>query len=173
MATTLTVNNIQVALSFQYDNPLAIAPAKQSGSFNYLKSLADGTGAGAANKIYQNRLTIAGGATTTLDLNSTTGTPTTDIFGNNLAFTKVRLLYVHHRTTTTASAITVGGNASAFKNWVADASDKVKVKNGACLLVCRTDADGYAVVDSTGDLLDIVNLDGSNAATVDVVIIGE
>ncbi len=39
------------------------------------------------------------------------------------------------------------------------------------MLAC-TDATGYAVTTTTGDILKIVNIDGVNSATVNVVIIG-
>jgi len=175
MATTLTVDSLKVSASLTLTDTtsygqLVTAPA----SFSYKTALAQGTGIKAARYCYVATLTIAASATTSLDLHGGAGTPIKDPLGNDLTFVKIRGIYVAlDEAVNLASGVSVGGNANGLANWVGAANDKVMVLSGGAFFLFTNSAAGYAVVGATGDLLDITNLDSVNAATVNVMIVGE
>lgn len=170
MATSLTVNQLRVSVGWQYDNVHAFGNSSNANSFTYSKSLTDGSGASKANKIYLATVTIAAGGNLQVDLSGSLN----DIYGNLLTFTRVKAVYFELATDTSSTSITVGGASSnAFVNWVADATDKVRIRNGGTFFLACTDATGYVVTAGTGDILQINNEDGSNIATIKMCIIGE
>jgi len=177
MPTTLTVNPITAKVSWDYQSTNNFGTNSiQNASFTYSKSTTNGTGAGKAQKLHVDTLTIAGGATTTLDLDGVL----TDVFGTAISFDRIKVIYIELTTTTTSTSITVGGHATqAFRNWITGAPDmdtaqpKIRVRNGGCFFLACTDATGYDVTNTTQDKLNITNEDGSNAATVNICLIGE
>lgn len=173
MATTLDLNQAQVLIGWRYTNSHTVASPVQNGSISYNFGALAGTGAGKANAIYQSQFTVSPSATTTIDLTWVTGSPAGDIYGNTIAFSGIKAMYIEHLDDTAASAVTVGGNANAFAAWVGHQSDKVKVKNGACLFLGNPNAEGYFVGTHLTGQLDITNLDASNTATVKLVLIGQ
>lgn len=177
MATSLTVNSILAKVNFGFTNTNSFGTSSEcNATFDYSTTLSNGTGAGAAQKVYAATLTISASTTTNLDLAGSL----TDLFGNVITFSKIKVIYVELDTTTTASSILVGGHATlALANWItsADTLDNdqpaIRVRNnGVFMLACR-DATGYAVTATTEDMLSIENEDASNAATVNVCLIGE
>ncbi len=172
MATTLTINNFKASLGFSYINSTTYGTnAEANGVFSYSESLTNGTGAAKAQKLYASQITIAGGATTSIDLSGSL----TDQFGNALVFTKVKIIYIQldDSVTPQASSISVGGNAAAVAACFGNANDKVVILAGGIFLLGNNSANGYAVTATTADILDITNLDGSVIATVNVGIVGE
>lgn len=177
MATTLAVNPIRVQVGWAFESTTSFGTnTTNNAGFSYSTSLANGTGAGAAQKLYAATVTQVGGNTTNYDL----AAGLTDLFGTSITFARFKVLYVHLTTTTTATSIKVGGHATAaVGNWItsADTLDNdqpaVRVRNGGILFLACTDATGYVVTATTDDLLTIVNEDGSNTATINLLIVGE
>lgn len=177
MATSLTVSPVTAQVAWAFSNTNSFGTSSQNNaSMTYSDTLSNGTGADAARYMYAATLTISASTTTNLDLAGSL----TDLYGNTLTFGKVKVIFVHLKTTTTASSIKVGGHATAaFGNWIgsADSLDNdqpfIRVRNNGCFLLSCADATGYGVTATTDDILSIVNEDASNAATVDVCIIGE
>ena len=174
MAKTLSAGPFRLTGSYSYSKTTTLGgPVANSDSYSYSVTYTHGTGAGAAQYIYADLLSIAASGTTSLDLNAVAGTPLTDVFGDDITFAKVKLIYINLTTTTAAASITVGGNANGLINWVGAANDKIRIRNdGAFFLACK-DATGYAVTAATGDILDITNESSTLAASVIVYIVGE
>lgn len=169
MATTLTMNSIGARFGWEFSNSLPWGAVSNSHSFNYSVRLTDGTAANNANRLYVTETTLAASTNVDFDLAGTL----LDLFGNTITFVKVKFIYVELLTTTTASAIAVGGHGSAaFATWLGDASDTVKVLNGGCLFLGAPGNVGYAVTATTADILRLTNLDGSNVATYRLGIAG-
>lgn len=177
MATSLTLSQISAAINYSFTNTTTFGiSSSNSGAFSYSGSTTNGTGASAARYMYAATLTISASSSTNLDLAGTL----TDLWGNTITFTKVKVIYVKNTTTTAATSIRVGGATSAgFANWIGSAgtfntdAPYVSVRNGGAFLLACTDATGYAVTATTADILKITNDDSGASATVDVFIAGE
>lgn len=176
MATTLAINTLRAAIGWNYSNSTSFgADTNNQGGITYTKTLTNGSGAGNAQKIYVAAGTIAGAGTLNLDLAASL----VDVFGNSITFANIKVLYVELTTATTATSIKVGGADSApFVNWIVsdgtitDEEPGVIVRNGGMFMLACTDATGYAVTATTGDILKLTNLDASNTATYRVCLIG-
>ena len=146
----------------EIDYRSADGTVKQFIQFSPSTSFSNGNGAGQANDVYKTTLTITASGTSTLTL-----TALTDAFGNSLVMTKLRALLIEHQTTTTATAITVGGGTHPlFGTTIAG----LIIPNGNFNLY--TNKNGLSIVAATNDVLTIVNSDSSNSATVRVTILG-
>lgn len=123
------------------------------------------------NLLWHDRRTLAAGANEDLDLAGSL----VNSFGTTATFVKVKLLSVAMTAAgnTATTTISVGGaSANQFVNWVADATDKIIVFQGGAMMLFNPSLAGYAVTAGTGDLLNILNNDGSNAVDYDIVIGG-
>lgn len=173
MSKTLTLNTVSVNVPWDYEQAGYPGNAKDISSISYSgPQLTNGVGAGEADIKYSEQLTIAESGNTTLNLSSLT-----DSFGNSISFTRIKELYIENSSLGSASSIKVGGAVSNAFNamWQAPGTANndafIPIRNGACLhLGVAQDATAY-VVGSAVNIL-ITNLDGANAATVNVVIVG-
>lgn len=134
-------------------------------SFTFSDTLADGTGADQADLIYVVSGSLAASGTLSIDLAGSVA----DFFGDTITMARVKTIYIQ---IDTASSVNVGGNANPLVNWIADGSDELIIRAGGVFLLHAPDATAYAVTASTGDVLDITNNDGSNAAAYDIAIVG-
>src|SRR5262249_2010652 len=75
-------------------------------------------------------------------------------------------------TGTTAVSLQVGNGTNPFINWVGSGAHTVQVRNGGVLFLSAPDATAYAVTAATGDILKILNNDGSTTANVNICIAG-
>jgi hypothetical protein len=179
MSTTLTINQMKASIGWDYETVLAYGNAATISSFAYSKTLANGSGAGNANKIgivlgngaTGASATIAASGSVTFDL-----TAFTDPFGTSLSFTLVRAIYLENLNTTANTIIDLGGGVS--NPWVGAAqmlngtTPSVRVyPNGT--LFCTTTAAASWVVDSTHKTIKITNEDSSLAASYRLIVIGE
>ena len=173
MATTLTMGTLRHAIGWAFEETQTWGNSSNSSQFSYSKTLANGTGAGYANKLYvvQDDTGITASGSTTLDLQSLT-----DMFGTSISFSKIKVLYVENTATTGGVDLVIGDaaatewiNAAAFLN-VADST--ITIPAGACMCLINPDADGWAVA-SGYKSLKLANASGSTALTYKLVIAGE
>ena len=131
----------------------------------------DGTGNGKADTRHVVELSIAAGATTTLDLVG----GVTDTYGNTLTFTKVKGLIVDNQSAN-ANIRVGGGSDGAGTNaallWFVAGADMVDVPAGGGFAIGQQN-DGPTDPSAGSDLLGFKNTHGSETATVQVGIIGE
>lgn len=170
MANTLTISNITGKVLWEFAKTENWGDStRQSSSFTYSDSLAQGTGADQADLLFVNQTTLAAGATLNLDLAGSL----TDVFGATITFARIKTFYFSLLTTTTASSVTIGNHASAaFLGWFSAATDRITVRNGGFFMISAPDATGYAVTATTADIIKILNNDGSNIATYQIAIAG-
>ncbi|MFD0885758.1 hypothetical protein ACFQ08_14500 [Streptosporangium algeriense] len=128
-------------------------------------NLADGAGAGQANRLWSDTRTVAGSATDSLDLAGSL----TDPFGQALTFARIKGLIVAARTTNTTDVRITRPASNAVP--LLSAAGYIPVTPGGVFVWFDPSAAGVVVTAGTGDLLDMVN-SGATAATYDVVIIG-
>lgn len=133
-----------------------------------LISLATGTGAAQADKIFHDQRTLAASATEDLDLAG----GLTDAFGATLTFARIKAIIVIAASANTNNVLVGGAASNQFINWVSDATDKIVVRPGGMFALVASDATSYAVTAATGDLLRIGNSAGGTGVTYDIIIVG-
>lgn len=167
MATTLV--QVTAASNSAYritnDDKTFPEPGQKNNNYAYNFNPGGTSGARVASKIFTRTYTIAGGATETIDLS---GTTLRDAFGELIVFTKVKRIRVRHADLGTASTVLVDGGAANVAN-----SLRAVIARGGWVDLVNPTVNGYALTPGTADLLVIVNQDGSNAATVEVEVLGE
>ena len=139
--------------------------AKQAIDLRGKVEWAVGTGADQADQIWEDRRTLAGGATEDLELQD--GTESNG-FGQTLTLTILKGIYIN--IVSGDGPLLIGGAvANQFDSLFGDVSDKFRVRK--TIMVATGDATGYAV--DADDVLKIANEDGGAAVTFDIVIIGK
>ncbi|MFC8583294.1 hypothetical protein ACFUGD_01775 [Streptomyces sp. NPDC057217] len=133
-------------------------------------SLADGTGAGKADRVWTATRTLAASASEDLDLAGVL----TDAFGATVSFAKIKALMVSAAPGNVNNVIVGGASSNGFITWVGGATHTVTVRPGGALALMAGDADatGYAVTAATGDLLKIANSGSGTSVTYSIAIIG-
>lgn len=130
-------------------------------------SLVTGVAAGQADRMFSDNRTLAANATEDLDL---AGTGLQDAFGQNLTFAKVKVLMIRAASTNVNDVVVGGAAANGFIAPFGAATDKIKLKPGASLmLICDA---GYVVTAATADLLKIANGGAGSSVTYDIVVVG-
>ena len=175
MALSLSIPSILARVQWVFTNTGTSGDTSTASSFSYTKSLTSGTSASQADRFYAISSTLAGGATSNVDLAGSL----VDVFGNTITFARIKVIYVELTADTTSTGLSVGGHATAaLANWItstdslANDAPAVKIRNGGCFLLACTDATGYAVTATTADILKLTNLDGTNTATYKLALVG-
>ncbi|HEX4816703.1 MAG TPA: hypothetical protein VFV66_28510 [Nonomuraea sp.] len=129
--------------------------------------LAQGTGAGQADMIWSDKVTIAASGTQAIDLAGSLTGP----LGGTLTFVKLKMIVV----------AAVPGNTNNV-NVVSDATngpllflakgDGIPVKPGGLFVWFDPSAAGVPITAGTGDLINLVNSAAGTPVTADVVIVG-
>ncbi|ARF62895.1 hypothetical protein B1H20_16995 [Streptomyces violaceoruber] len=132
-------------------------------------SLASGTGAGKADRVFSDRRTLAASGTEDLDLAGVL----VDAFGATITFARVKGLIIAAAAGNTNNVV-IGAAASNPWATLLGATGTLIVRPGAFVAVGTgvADATGYAVTASTGDVVKIANSGAGSAVTYDIHIIG-
>jgi len=144
-----------------------VGSASQLANDEVRYDLEDGTGAGQAQKYYQDKATIAASGSATLDLNGAIN----DIFGAVLNLTNIKVLRIRAASTNTNDVVVGGAASNPFIGPFADATDKIAIKPGGELFLIAPNA-GYAVVAGTGDQLKIANSGAGTGVDYTIEIVG-
>lgn len=135
----------------------------------YQVLLANGTGAGQADRIFHDQRTLAASATEDLDLAGVL----TDSFGATVTFVRIKGLLVAASAANTNNVVL---GAAAANPWATllGATGTLIVRPGTVLALFagQADATGYAVTAGTGDLLKIANSAGGTGVTYDIALLG-
>lgn len=130
------------------------------------QSISFGSTAGKVNKVYSDQSSIATSATLSLDLD---GGTLEDPFGNANVFTELKYIRITHAASSLASSVSIAGD---FMTTAFGASFSMDLEPGGSFLYSNVNA-GEAVVSTTGDVIEVLNNDGSNVATVNIDILGD
>lgn len=132
-------------------------------------SLASGTAAGQADRVWSDTRTLAASANEDLDLAGALA----DAFAVAAVFVRVKGIYIAAAAANTNNVV-IGAAASNPWATLLSATGTVTLRPGAALLVVAgsADATGYAVTAGTGDLLRITNSAAGTSVTYDIVVIG-
>jgi hypothetical protein len=162
-------SSLSIAATAEQTSALDLVTGTAPLRVRHAVSLVNGTGAGAADRLYSDRRTLAASATEDLDLAGVL----TDAFGASITFARIKGLIISASAANTNNVII--GNATS-NAWAAllGATGTVTLRPGACLGVMAGPADvtGYAVTAGTGDVLKVANSAGGSSVTYDVVLIG-
>ena len=132
-------------------------------------SVTDGAGAGNINLVWSDRRTVAASATDTLDLN---GGGLLDVFGNAANFATVKGICIFNRETVAAThRIDFAPAAANPFLWTFNAAaDRVEIAPSSAYM--QWDDSGKATVAGGSDAIRIINTDGANTVTYDIIVIG-
>ncbi|MEE4598224.1 hypothetical protein V2J94_41385 [Streptomyces sp. DSM 41524] len=163
-------SSISVSASAELTSTLDLGTASAPLNLRRAVSLASGTGAGKADKVFSDRRTLAASASEDLDLAGVL----LDAFGGSITFARIKGLIISAADGNSNNVIVGGASSNGFVSWVGGATHTVTVRPGGTLALMAggADATGYAVTAGTADLLHIANSGGSTSVTYDVVLIG-
>ena len=174
MGSTMHVSNLRVVAKFHVDayksmgDNVAVADPTLTAALEYVKKLTDGRAADQADLVYVTSFSLAASANKDIDLSGSTDKT---VFGDSLAFSKVRGIILFNDSALDADVLRLGGyGAGAFASWINDVGSYVTVGPGMWL-ISRSDLTAYAVAATTGDILRITN-PGSRAIAGRIAIWG-
>ncbi|GGR71138.1 MULTISPECIES: hypothetical protein [Streptomyces] len=132
-------------------------------------TLASGTGAGKADRVFQARRTIAASGTDDLDLAGVL----LDAFGSTITFARIKGLFIA-ASTANSNNVVVGNATSNAWATLLNATGTVTLRPGAVLAAIAGPADAttYGVTSSTGDVFRIANSGGGSTVSYDICIVG-
>lgn len=155
---------IALDLSVRQSNNLDLSEVSQGITYKKDLQYTDGTGADQANANFSDQRSIAASGTDAVDLFGAVQ----DAFGTTLNFTRVNAIMIFAHADN-------GGNlevSSELGGLFAASTDVVTLHPGGLFAITAPDATGYPVTDSTGDDINVANLDTGAAANYDIVVIG-
>jgi hypothetical protein len=161
-------STLKAALTAVYQGSPDVGTLKQEVAYSASASLSNGTGANQANALWLDTRTLAASATENLDLAGVL----VDAFGNTLTFTKIKAVLVEADDTNVNDVVLGGAGSNPWLAPFGDASDTIKVKPGGFIMMVAPDANGLAVVASTGDILKVANSAGSSGVTYTIALVG-
>lgn len=140
----------------------------------FIADLTSGTGANQADIFFRAEITIASGATATIDLN---GGANMDIFGTTLAMLHIVDMMVINApidpsATQNTTVVTFGGGTNPVVGYLGGTNPVVPLNPGDMFKKANTGANGLcAVVPGSADTLTFVNATGPQAK-VQICVIG-
>ena len=135
--------------------------------YNKSWDITNGTAAEMADQCVMAERTITASANDDLDLS---GTSLQNVFGQNVAFVKVKCIIVESLSTNTTN-ITVGAATAPFQGPFGATTHTLVLTPGDFFLIAKKALAGWAVTPTTADILRIANAAGASA-TYRVIIVG-
>ncbi len=166
MALALT-SSFQLALTWLYTNAVDLSTATESKTLTINDSLASGNSLDQANRIFSDQRTLASSASDSLDLYGSL----TDGFGTTLNFSRIAGILIQNTSTTAGDYLSVGNGTNGIASCFGNANDIIKIQPNGLVFLWAPSAAGYAVVDTSADVLKILN-SGANSITYNIVLIG-
>lgn len=161
--------NLKVSLSGTFSSDNDLSTVQQAYTYSKAFPLVNGTAANQANQLFMDQRTITASSSENLDLYG----GLTNAFGTTINFASIKGIIIYAASSNTNNVIVGGDATSGFANWISDTSDEIVVKPGGLFALVDPGADGYAVTDSTADILKITNSSSGTSVTYDVILIGE
>jgi hypothetical protein len=168
MAETLA-SEIKVSLAWLFQDASALSNITDTAQLDYHRAIADGTGAGQADKVWHAERVLSAGANEDLVLS---GLPLT-LFANSMTISlaNVKAILLVNSAIDTGEDLIVGGAAShEWQGPFVAAGDKLVVPADSCLLLLNKIA-GWNVAAGSADRLCIAN-NGTGDITYRIAILG-
>lgn len=168
MADTLT-SELRASLAWQFQDVVNLSTVTDSSLFDYRRTLADGTGADHADKVWHDQRTLAAGINEDLLLSALP----VALFGNtlNIALVRVKAILLVNTATIDGEKLVLGGATS--HEWLgpfAAFGNKLVVPADSCLLLVNKKS-GWNVTAGAADKLRVAN-SGTGSITYKVAILG-
>lgn len=164
MPLTTTIDlGVSATLTSALDLVTAAAPL----AYSKRTTLATGTGAGQADRVWSDNRTIAASGTEDLDLAGVL----TDAFGAAFTLVKLKAVLIVASAANTNSVRVTRPATNGVPIFLA-AADGLDVVPGGTFLWVAPNAAAVTVTAATGDLLTVSNSSSGTSVTYDVVIIG-
>jgi hypothetical protein len=144
--------------------------AVPSASFDFSSqvNLTNGTGLGAADRVYVDSNTLAASGTTDIDLAGSL----TDALGAALTFVRVKGIFLRASSGNTNNVALGGAAATQFVGPFGAGTHTFAVKPGGFLATIAPDATGWTVGAGASDLLRVANSGAGSTVSYDLMIIG-
>lgn len=159
-------SRLSIAVNGQQTNPLDLGTVALPYADSLVLSLANGTGANQADRLFTDQRTLALSATEDLDLAAVL----IDAFGASITFAKIKAIIVKAAAGNTNDVVVTRPAANGVPLFLA-AADGIAVKPGGAFVWCCPGT-GITVTPATGDLLTITNGGAGTPVTYDVIVIG-
>lgn len=163
------VASLAVSVDADLSAALDLAVADAHLTKKYKTDLINGTGVGAADKVWHDQRTLGGSAAEDLDLAGVL----TDALGAGVTMARVKAIIIKAADANAGNLVVGNAASNGFVSWVGGATHTVTVRPGAtlALIAGAGDATGYTVTAATADLLHVAN-SGASAAIYDIVVVG-
>lgn len=154
-------------LDSEITNPLDLTTASAPLTIARQLILAQGTGAGQADMIWSDTVTITASGTQAVDLAGALTGP----LGGSLTFARIKLIVVA-AAAANINAVNVISDATNGPLLFLAKGDGIGVKPGGLFVWFDPSAAAVPVIAGTGDLINLVNSGAGTSVTADVVIVG-
>jgi hypothetical protein len=161
-------SGLDVFLTTELSKTQGLGPVSQKLPNTFGFQWPDGTGANAADRVFQDRRTLAASANEDLDLAGVLLDP----FGAAITFARVKAIFVKASAANTNNVVIGGAAATQFVGGFGAATHTFAVQPGGLFLVVAPGATAWPVGAGTSDFLRITNSGAGTSVTYDVVIIG-
>lgn len=167
MAATLSTKvNLQIDAILQ--NLVGVANVQANLSRGSLTSMASGTGANQADKVYSETKSIVASGTYDLDLAGVL----LDAYGAVITFARVKLIAVFADAGNTNNVLIGAAAATQFIGPLGSATDKINVRPGGVSVNFAPDATAWPVGAGATDFLRFTNSAAGTSVLFDIVIVG-
>jgi hypothetical protein len=164
----LAVNSFAVAVAAQYTKVRDFTTVTDPLNYKFVDTLATGTGANQADRLFHDQRTLAASANEDLDLAGSL----LDAFGDTLTFARIKGIVVRAADGNTNNVVVGAAASNQFVGPFGAGTHTVAVRPGGVFAIYAPDATGYAVTAGTGDLLRIANSSSGTPVTYDIILIG-
>jgi len=154
-------------LSAELTNPLDLTTPTSALTVARQLALAQGTGAGQADLIWSDTVTIDPSDTEAIDLAGSLSGP----LGGTLTFAKLKMIVVAAAAGNTNNVNVVSDTTNGPLLFLAK-GDGIPVKPGGLFVWFDPSAAGVPITAGTADLINLVNSAGGGTVTADVVVVG-
>ncbi|MDX3065398.1 hypothetical protein PV518_25015 [Streptomyces sp. ND04-05B] len=163
------VTTVSLALSGRLSSALDLGSTSAEVNIRKAIELASGVALNQADKIFQDRRTLAASTSEDLDLAGVLSDP----MNQALTFARIKVLAVIAAAANANNVIIGGAASNAWVGPFGAAAHTIAARPGEPkLIACAADATAYPVTAGTGDQLKIANSGAGTPVTYDIVIIG-
>ncbi len=166
---TTLASEIRVSMQWLFQEPLALTTVGDASQLAYDETLASGTAADQADRIWSDQRTLAAGADDDLDLTALTQS----LFGSTVTidFARVKAILIVHTSTTAGEKLSLDSSVTnGFTGpFAGSATSKLEIgADSAALLASKKD--GWAT--ASGNKVLRIHNGGSATAIYNVVVLG-
>ena len=169
MVDTLSAT-LRTIIKSTYTQGLDLVNTPDGLSLTRTQILTTGTGLDQGNVQWHDQRVISASSSDTIDL-ADASNAIKDAFGNSLNLDTIKFIFIRN-VTPEASPAEIQIDPTVSNGWTTAIAGITKIPTTGWFCMLAPNAAGFNVTAGTNDQLKITNNDGSNAATYEIVIIG-